>query len=75
MGSRLRQMVPQMHMWLTNSGGAYPDADARQASKELENSCWRQITYLILDQELDTLNGSSGSLGDGGGNTTHCYRS
>jgi hypothetical protein len=31
-------------------------------------------TYLVLDQELDTLNGSSSGLGDGGGNTTHCYR-
>jgi hypothetical protein len=31
-------------------------------------------TYLILDQELDTLDGSSCGLGDGGGDTTHCYR-
>lgn len=29
--------------------------------------------YLILDQELDTLNGSSGGLRDGGRDTTHCY--
>lgn len=29
------------------------------------------VTYLVLDQELDTLNRSSGSLGDGGGDTTH----
>jgi len=29
-------------------------------------------TYLVLDQELDTLNRSSGSLRDGGGDTTHC---
>lgn len=28
-------------------------------------------TYLVLDQELDTLDRSSGSLGDGGGDTTH----
>jgi hypothetical protein len=31
-------------------------------------------TYLILDQELDTLDWSSCGLGDGGGDTTHCYR-
>ncbi len=30
-------------------------------------------TYLILDQELDTLDGSSSGLGDGSRNTTHCY--
>lgn len=30
-------------------------------------------TYLVLDQELDTLDGSSSGLGDGSGNTTH-YR-
>lgn len=29
-------------------------------------------TYLVLDEELDTLDGSGGGLGDGGGNTTHC---
>lgn len=29
-------------------------------------------TYLVLDQELDTLDGSSSGLGDSGGNTTHC---
>ena len=29
-------------------------------------------TNLVLDEELDTLNGSGGSLGDGGGDTTHC---
>jgi hypothetical protein len=29
------------------------------------------VTYLVLDQELDTLDRSSGSLGDGGGDTTH----
>jgi hypothetical protein len=29
-------------------------------------------THLVLDQELDTLNGGSSSLGDSGGNTTHC---
>ena len=29
-------------------------------------------TYLVLDEKLDTLNGSSGSLGDGGRDTTHC---
>jgi hypothetical protein len=34
----------------------------------------RRISYLVLDQKLDTLNGSGGSLRDGGGNTTHCYR-
>jgi hypothetical protein len=29
-------------------------------------------TYLVLDEELDTLNGGSGSLRDGGRDTTHC---
>jgi hypothetical protein len=29
-------------------------------------------TNLVLDEELDTLDGSGGSLGDGGGDTTHC---
>lgn len=29
------------------------------------------FTNLVLDQELDTLNGGSGGLGDSGGNTTH----
>jgi hypothetical protein len=28
-------------------------------------------SYLVLDQELDTLNWSGSSLGDGSGNTTH----
>jgi hypothetical protein len=31
-------------------------------------------TYLILDQELDTFDGSSSGLGDCGGDTTHCYQ-
>jgi hypothetical protein len=30
-------------------------------------------TNLVLDEELDTLDGSGGSLRDGGGDTTHCY--
>lgn len=29
-------------------------------------------TYLVLDEELDTLNGGGSGLRDGGGNTTHC---
>ena len=29
-------------------------------------------TNLVLDKELDTLDGSGGSLGDGGRDTTHC---
>jgi hypothetical protein len=28
--------------------------------------------YLVLDEELDTLDGSGGGLRDGGGDTTHC---
>lgn len=28
-------------------------------------------TYLVLDEELDTLDGGGGSLRDGGGDTTH----
>lgn len=31
-------------------------------------------TYLILDQQLDTLDGSSCGLRDSGRDTTHCYR-
>jgi hypothetical protein len=27
--------------------------------------------YLVLDEELDTLDGSGSGLGDGGGDTTH----
>jgi hypothetical protein len=38
----------------------------------LEENIERVRTYLILDQELDTLDGSSSSLGDGGRDTTHC---
>lgn len=30
-------------------------------------------TYLVLDEELDTLNGGSSGLRDGGGNTTHYW--
>ena len=33
----------------------------------------RLQTYLVLDEELDTLNRSGSSLRDGGGDTTHCY--
>jgi hypothetical protein len=33
--------------------------------------CENLMTYLVLDEELDTLNGSGGGLRDGGGNTTH----
>lgn len=32
-------------------------------------------TNLVLDQELDTLNGGSSGLGDSGGDTTHCENS
>lgn len=28
--------------------------------------------YLVLDKELNTLNGGGGGLRDGGRNTTHC---
>jgi hypothetical protein len=31
-----------------------------------------ELTNLVLDEELDTLDGGSGSLGDGSGDTTHC---
>jgi hypothetical protein len=37
---------------------------------------WPRIvlwTHLILNEELDTLNGCGGGLGDGGGDTTHYY--
>jgi hypothetical protein len=30
------------------------------------------LTNLVLDQELDTLDGGGSGLGDSGGNTTHC---
>lgn len=32
-----------------------------------------EVTDLVLDEQLDPLNGSSGSLRDGGGDTTHCH--
>lgn len=31
-------------------------------------------TYLVLDEKLDTLDGSGGGLGDGGRDTTHWRR-
>lgn len=31
-----------------------------------------RVANLVLDEELDTLDGGSGGLGDGSGNTTHC---
>jgi hypothetical protein len=34
---------------------------------------WGGATNLVLDEKLDTLNGSSSGLRDGGGDTTH-YR-
>lgn len=47
------------------------------ASFTCEASCWRRIegvpTNLVLDKELDTLNGSGSGLRDGSGDTTH-YR-
>ena len=30
------------------------------------------LTNLVLDEQLDTLNGGGSGLRDGGGNTTHC---
>lgn len=33
---------------------------------------WR--AYLVLDQELNTFDGGSSGLRDGGGDTTHCRR-
>jgi hypothetical protein len=52
-----------------------PNADTRKDGAGARAG-WQESekTYLVLDQELDTLNGSSSSLGDGGRNTTHCYR-
>lgn len=48
-------------------------------SRGLEQGCSltrrpgeRVATNLVLDEELDTLDGGSGSLGDSSGNTTHC---
>lgn len=32
------------------------------------------LSYLVLDEELDTLNGSGSGLRDGGRDTTHCYQ-
>lgn len=44
---------------------------------EKGNRCYGEVvlareTYLVLDEELNTLNGSSSGLRDGGGDTTHC---
>lgn len=43
---------------------------SRGCPRGVEN-WWGGRAYLVLDQKLDTLDGSSGSLGDGGRNTTH----
>lgn len=37
----------------------------------IQNAWMAENTYLVLDEELDTLNGSGGGLGDGGRDTTH----
>jgi hypothetical protein len=38
-----------------------------------ESMSWMmELTNLVLDEELDTLDGGGGSLGDGSGDTTHC---
>jgi hypothetical protein len=34
-------------------------------------SCLMELTNLVLDEELDTLDGGGGGLGDGSGDTTH----
>jgi hypothetical protein len=51
---------------------ARPHADTRHGAYLGENYLGVR-TYLILDQEFDTLDGSSGGLRDGGRDTTHCY--
>lgn len=33
------------------------------------------MAYLVLDEKLDTLDGSGSGLRDGGGDTTHCEES
>jgi len=48
-------------------------ADTQHGAYVGEENIERARTYLILDQELDTLDGSSSSLRDGGRDTTHCY--
>ena len=54
--------------------GVCPAADIRAKGEFEKNKNSRaNKTYLILDQELDTLDGSSSSLRDGGRDTTHCY--
>jgi hypothetical protein len=47
-------------------------ADTQHGVYVGEENIERARTYLILDQELDTLDGSSSGLGDGGRYTTHC---
>lgn len=39
------------------------------ANEGAESGVW---THLVLDEKLDTLNGSGSGLRDGGGDTTHC---
>jgi hypothetical protein len=42
---------------------------------QVEQRCLFQgNTYLILNQKLDTFDRSGSGLGDGSGDTTHCYR-
>jgi hypothetical protein len=40
--------------------------------KWTNKTCEYLMAYLVLDEELDTLDGSSSSLRDSGRNTTHC---
>jgi hypothetical protein len=39
---------------------------------ELGADSLREYTHLVLDQQLDTLDGSCCGLRDGGRDTTHC---
>lgn len=42
-----------------------------KTERKIDSSCRIVSAYLVLDEKLDTLDGSSSSLGDSGGNTTH----
>jgi len=60
--------TPQGHDTLIGSGALEAVTDASVAVRE---TAGLDHLILVLDQELDTLDGSGSSLRDGGGDTTH----
>lgn len=61
--------TPQGHDTLISHGAAEAVADAGVAAVKTASL---DHLILVLDEELDTLDGGSSSLGDSGGDTSHC---